>query len=111
MFKGSLSLVAYDIQPVVDFNQVTHHFLECIFTRLCVRNPAKNPLNKVAGLSAGPSSMTSTGYSASGAMGMPLSAGATGSGTGLDNVQELILKCFEREGDTESGVDIRKIVQ
>ena len=26
-------------------------------------------------------------------------------------MQELILKCFEREGDTESGVDIRKIVQ
>ena len=30
-YQDTLHILAHDVRPVTDFNEITHHFLECIY--------------------------------------------------------------------------------
>eukprot|EP00483_Globobulimina_turgida_P003123 UN03128 len=38
-FQGRCSVNAFDIIPITNFNEITHHFLECIFAHLSNTTP------------------------------------------------------------------------
>ncbi|RHZ41023.1 hypothetical protein DYB26_016093, partial [Aphanomyces astaci] len=56
-FGGKTSLSCHTVTPVENFNQITHHFLDCIYTHL--RN-TKGPLGGGGGAAAGTQSFTDT---------------------------------------------------
>eukprot|EP00894_Picocystis_sp_ML_P000318 jgi/Pico_ML_1/50835/g1971.t2 len=79
-FQGQRNVVAFQIRPVSDFNEVTYHFLEVVYAHLHRTNGMK-----AAGASA--------------AAGIPGSGtpGGIGMGSGMDPCQQMVLSVFNSE--------------
>lgn len=99
-FQEKRNIVAFDIRPVTDFNEVTHHMLEAIFVNLKSKQAPAQP--------AAPQAMK-TDTSATSGFGAAAGVGG-GGGDGMDAVAHAVLQVF-KGSDDDSGVDIRVAIQ
>ncbi|KAH7293791.1 hypothetical protein KP509_28G042500 [Ceratopteris richardii] len=100
-FQGKRNIVAFSVRPVTDFNEVTYHFLECIFVHL--HN------SKANGMAVKGPSISSPNY------GNPVGGGApsqyvtpnmTGVGGSMDECQKRVHSVFEEPSSLSSEVGL-----
>lgn len=78
-FQGKVSLSAFAVTPIEDFNEVTHHFLDAIYVH-CYNT--KGPLNGGAGAGAGASAGNPFGAPAKSGFDVPVGQQAWNQGGG-----------------------------
>lgn len=104
-FQGQRNVVAFQIRPVSDFNEVTYHFLEVVYAHLHRTNGMKAagasaaagiPGSGTPGMVPG---MTTPGSAAKPSMpAVPtMGAGGIGMGSGMDPCQQMVLSVFNSE--------------
>ena len=47
--QGNTNFIAFRMKPVKDFNELTHHFIECIYVHVRTRKEQETPNTKVRG--------------------------------------------------------------
>lgn len=101
-FNGGKSVMAYDIRPVTDFNQITHHLIEAVYQHVC---NTKGPAQKTSSFGATSSSnFSSAPIAVWGATtdSKPMMSGNSGGGTH----EELILKLFRETPCGDEGISL-----
>lgn len=117
-FQGKRNIVAFSVRPVTDFNEVTYHFLECIFVHL--HNSKVNgvaPKNASLGPTSGvqPSSNSVYGGTASGAGAynqyMPSNIAAVNGS--MDECQKRVHAIFEEPSSlaAEAGLHVDEVAR
>lgn len=101
-FQGQRNIVAFQIRPVTDFNEVTYHLLEVVYAHLHRTNGMKAtgapaaagmPGSGAAGMVPG---MTTPGPAAKPSI-PAMGAGGIGMGSGMDPCQQMVLSVFNSE--------------
>jgi len=100
-FKDAPNIVAFDIQVVEDFNQLTYHMLRAMYTHSLAIKKKQAPTNMMAG---------SVTTAASAATGAALTSESFDAGDGsFAPVQQAILSLFKEGPVSDEGIDIRVI--
>ncbi|KAL3841047.1 hypothetical protein ACJIZ3_025638 [Penstemon smallii] len=105
-FQGKKQLVVYAIRPVTDYNEIAHHFLECIHSHCCnsklqrngsAPNPASSVVSTPSGHQAVSSSQLSQEYNLD----------------GLGSIDKMILEYLEQPSSCtqEKGIHRNEIAQ
>lgn len=106
-FHGNKNIVAFDVRPVVDFNQITHHLLEAIWVHLKNKEPVRQPMGQTMATSNNNMQMGSTGFN--GNAQTDFSQNANDSESALQN---MVLQCIHTmQQEFPDGVDIRKVTE
>lgn len=114
-FQGKRNIVAFSVRPVTDFNEITYHFLECIFVHLhnskanggAVKGPSAGvqaPSNSVYGGSTGASGGSYNQY-------MPSNIAAVGGS--MDECQKRVHAIFEEPSslNAEAGLHVDEVAR
>jgi len=103
-YNGKISLNCFDLRPVEDFNEVTHHLLEVIYLH------AKNT-NALAG-GAAPAVASGFVPNNAGAMGRQSAAGPANAESRFNNpIYDRVWKFYTDEGGGDEGLHIDHVVQ
>lgn len=106
-FNGKLNVSAYDVRPVEDFNEVTHHFLEAIYSHAKQTNRLANP---TAGNPAGgASSFNASSAPAGGGVSAMDTSGGADAGGGLSAEQNTIFAHYTAEGTGDEGCNLNNV--
>lgn len=98
-YDGKKSLVAHSVRKIADGNELTHHFLEVVYSAEKFARA-----DRIGGMAA-PVSMAQ-------AASTPLAAAATGGGAGGDALKDQVLNYIKVEGESlEVGAPVGKLVQ
>ena len=99
VFNGKRNVSAFNVRPIHDFNEITHHGLETIHVHLKAKGGAAAP---GAGASVGgvaPPSKTFEG-------------GASVGGGGAESIQSDVLKVFTQHSSMDNkGLDIKRAIE
>lgn len=99
VFNGKRNISAFNVRPVTDFNEITHHALETIYVNLKASKGGS-----AAAAAAGSAGVASKTYEAT-------SGGAATSGSG-DSLQNDVLKVFTfHSSEDNQGLDIKRAVE
>mmetsp|Transcript_18837 Transcript_18837/g.66572 ORF Transcript_18837/g.66572 Transcript_18837/m.66572 type:complete len:318 (-) Transcript_18837:121-1074(-) len=110
-------VVAYDIKPVTDHNEVTHHNLSAIFTHLQATKGIAEGAGATASAAAPAMASAAGGMDGGGVFGGGVGAGIggavagfnAGGGSEFDPVQQAVLDVFRQAVGTEEGMDVRAV--
>ena len=92
---------AYDMKPVEDFNQVTHHYLEAIYVHAKATNKIAAPAAAAAPRSSMEGFLPKTaGQSA---------AGGDDAGDGVTSLQKRVLDYYTENGTSDEGCAIANV--
>lgn len=98
VFNDKRNISAFNVRPVTDFNEITHHSLEAIYVNL-----------KSSG--KGSSAPTSSSASFAGAATKSFE-GTNSAGGGMDSLQSDVLKVFtENSSNDNEGLDIKRAIE
>jgi replication factor A2 len=96
-FQGAKQIVAFDVRPVKDFNEVTYHMINCIQVHLAhTTQPAATTQSSAApgfNYGAAPAQHTPA----------PQAMDTSGADSGMSEIQRLVLKIIEQRGTGEMG--------
>mmetsp|Transcript_6835 Transcript_6835/g.15003 ORF Transcript_6835/g.15003 Transcript_6835/m.15003 type:complete len:298 (-) Transcript_6835:646-1539(-) len=95
IFNHTRSVVAFNIQPIVDFNEYTFHFIECVHTHL--RHTRGNPPAGGAAVKGGMPSVAAGGYQA----GMQQQRPAA-----QVNISDTVLQYFRNYSNSDLGCTV-----
>jgi len=102
-YDGKLTISAYDMRPVEDFNQVTHHYLEAIYVH--AKRTGKVAVAEVAGVPVKRDSMAGFHPTTAGQ-----SAGGRGEGAdGMTSLQKRTLDYYTEHGTSDEGCDVNNV--
>lgn len=111
---GAMAVIPQTVKIVEDFNQITHHLLECMSEHLMSKygptEAAKAAGGGVAagGLAAGLGARYgSAGFSVGG---MQAPVGGGGGGGAADPLVDAVFNAFKAEGDSDDGASIDSVV-
>lgn len=111
---GEMSVVAFQLRPIKDHNELTFHMLEVVHTHLqSTRGPAEGPPGAAHAGSGGPVKLEGGGgggggggaLSSSYSRGAPVVAGGGGD-LGIGKVQNAVLQIFNQNAADQNGVAI-----
>jgi replication factor A2 len=97
-FQSQKQVVAFDVRPVTDFNEITYHLINSIQVHLAhtTQPAAAQTGNAEAGFVYG-AAPASQNTAPAGGTGMP------GADNGLDEIQKLVMNIIEQRGGGETG--------
>jgi replication factor A2 len=106
-YGGKLYISAYDVRPVDDFNEVTHHFLEAIYSHAKQTHKMNNPQAAAPVNDSFGAFNASSAAPAGGAAAMDTSGG--GGGLGLSPDQTRVFNYYTAEGTGDEGCNITSV--
>ena len=105
-FNNTRNLVAFDISTITDYNAITHHMLEAIYTHL--RNTKKGDAGMGGGMGqqgGGTPMDTNSG----GGMGQQGGGRAIKTEGDANNLHDKATSAFQQYGQTEEGLDVAAV--
>ena len=96
-YDGRLTISAYDMRPVEDFNQVTHHYLEAIY----VHAKRVGKIQVSSGAAAAPKRDSMAGFHPT-THGQSAAGGADGA-DGMTSLQKRVLDYYTENGTGDEG--------
>lgn len=115
-FQGSRSVIAFNIRPVTDFNEITFHFLEVVY---CNAHNASKAHAASAAAGAAPTDSYAAGTAANtyggGAYAPPTAAATPGQAGGVasgGSCQDQVQAIFNGpQGSSDQGIHVNDVVQ
>jgi len=100
-FQNQKQIVAFDVRPVKDFNEVTYHLIHCIQVHLA-NTTEQSPAKGAGGESS--HANQAFGYGAAPSYNAPAAASNMGGGdSGLNDIQQSVMNIIEQHGTGEMG--------
>jgi len=102
-FNGKRHISAFNVRPVEDFNELTHHALEAIFVHM--RSEKESSDTKTAGDGAAPMATGHTAQQSSAGQ------GHNNEDDGMSSINKAVLQVFNNASSDEHGLDRRKAIE
>jgi|TARA_B110000208_G_C11661100_1_gene391669 replication factor A2 len=102
-FRDSRNIVAFEVRPIANMNEVTHHFLSAIHTHLQKTGAGAS--------AAAPVMANSAGAYAAGGQQAAFGFGGGGAADGMSKAQSAVLAFFKSYAEVESGGSVTDCIK